>query len=75
MPSFIQHQITPNIVEIEGQRTHEFKCQAKGCKAKVQHFLDKGDARSTGNMQKHVQACWGEDVLQATNQAKDANEV
>ncbi|KIK31432.1 hypothetical protein CY34DRAFT_19930 [Suillus luteus UH-Slu-Lm8-n1] len=26
---------TPNIVEIEGQRAHEFKCQAKGCKAKV----------------------------------------
>ncbi|KAG1854629.1 hypothetical protein F4604DRAFT_1932694 [Suillus subluteus] len=41
---------TPNIVEIKGQRAHEFKCQAKGCKAKVRRFLDKGDARSTGNM-------------------------
>ncbi|KAG2120772.1 uncharacterized protein F5147DRAFT_741689 [Suillus discolor] len=48
---------TPNIVEIGGWRAHEFKCQAKGCKAKVQCFLDK------------------EDVLQAANQAKDANEV
>ncbi|KAG1785525.1 uncharacterized protein HD556DRAFT_1457539 [Suillus plorans] len=26
---------TPNIVEIGGWRAHEFKCQAKGCKAKV----------------------------------------
>jgi hypothetical protein len=66
---------TPNIVEIKGRRAHEFKCQAKGCKAKVRRFLDKGDARSTGNMRKHVQACWGEDVLQAADQAKDANEV
>ncbi|KAG2052099.1 hypothetical protein BDR06DRAFT_983285 [Suillus hirtellus] len=52
---------TPNIVEIGGWWAHEFKCQAKGCKAKVQYFLDKG--------------CWGEEVLQATDQAKDANEV
>ncbi|KAG1878536.1 hypothetical protein C8R48DRAFT_745210 [Suillus tomentosus] len=26
---------TPNIVEIGGWRAHEFKCQAKGCKAKA----------------------------------------
>ncbi|KAG2101121.1 hypothetical protein BD769DRAFT_1367803 [Suillus cothurnatus] len=45
------------------------------CKAKFRCFLDKGDAHSTGNMRKHLQACQGEDVLQATDQAKDANEV
>jgi hypothetical protein len=64
-----------NIVKIGEWRVHEFKCQVKGCKVKVQHFLGKGDARSTGNMRKHVFACWGEDVLQAADQAKDANEV
>ncbi|KAG1853814.1 hypothetical protein C8R48DRAFT_610603, partial [Suillus tomentosus] len=66
---------TPNIVKIGGRQAHKFKCQTKGCKAKVRHFLDKGDARSTGNMRKHVRGCWGEDVLQAADQAKDANEV
>ncbi|KAG1719957.1 hypothetical protein EDB19DRAFT_1647534, partial [Suillus lakei] len=54
---------TPNIVEINGCRAHEFKCQAKGCKANVRCFLDKGDAHSTGNMCKHVCSCWGADVL------------
>ncbi|KAG2133398.1 hypothetical protein BD769DRAFT_1627422 [Suillus cothurnatus] len=57
-----------NIVKIGEWRVHEFKCQVKGCKAKVQHFLGKGDAHSTGNMRKH-------DVLQAADQAQDVNEV
>ena len=47
----------PQIVNINDHCAHEFKCQAKGCKAKVHRFLDKGDARSTGNMRKHVRLC------------------
>ncbi|KAG1823692.1 uncharacterized protein BJ212DRAFT_1296263 [Suillus subaureus] len=54
---------TPKIVEINGYCAHEFKCQAKGCKANVRCFLNKGDAHSTGNMHKHVHLCWGADVL------------
>jgi len=65
----------PQIVNINDHRAHKFKCQAKGCKAKVRHFLDKGDAHSTGNMQKHVHLCWGDEVLKAADDAKDANEV
>jgi len=65
----------PQIVNINDRRAHEFKCQAKGCKAKVRRFLDKGDARSTGNMRKHVRSCWGDEVLKAADDAKDANEV
>jgi hypothetical protein len=65
----------PKIVTIDGRGAHEFKCQAKGCKAKVRRFLDKGDAHSTGNMCKHVRSCWGADVLRAADEAKDANEV
>ncbi|KAG1722400.1 uncharacterized protein EDB91DRAFT_1240224 [Suillus paluster] len=49
-------------------------CQAKRCKNKVRRYLDKGDARSTGNMRKHVRSCWGDEVLKAADQAKDANE-
>ncbi|KAG1733810.1 hypothetical protein EDB19DRAFT_1590627, partial [Suillus lakei] len=66
---------TPQIVKIDGRCTHDFKCQAKRCKTKVQWYLDKGDAHSTGNMWKHVCLCWGDEVLKAADQAKDANEV
>ncbi|KAG0695735.1 hypothetical protein DFH29DRAFT_790188, partial [Suillus ampliporus] len=66
---------TPQIVEIDGRRAHNFKCQAKRGKNKVRRYLDKGDARSTGNMRKHVHLCWGDEVLKAADQAKDANEV
>ncbi|KAG1722144.1 uncharacterized protein EDB91DRAFT_1064029, partial [Suillus paluster] len=66
---------TPEITEFANCHVHEFKCQAKGYKVKVRRFLDKGDARSTGNMWKHVRLCWGEEVLKAADSAKDANEV
>ncbi|KAG1740362.1 hypothetical protein EDB19DRAFT_1828564 [Suillus lakei] len=66
---------TPQIIEIDGRRAHDFKCQAKRCKTKVRRYLDKGDARSTGNMRKHVRSCWGDEVLKAADQAKNANEV
>jgi hypothetical protein len=66
---------TPKVVVIKGRRAHEFKCQAKSCKATVRRFLDKADAHSTGNMRKHVRSCWGADVLQAAGEAKNANEV
>ena len=66
---------TPQIVEVDGRHAHDFKCQAKRCKNKVRRYLDKGDARSTGNMRKHVRSCWGNEVLKAADQAKDADEV
>ncbi|KAG2097504.1 uncharacterized protein F5147DRAFT_747453 [Suillus discolor] len=59
---------TPHIIEIADRHAHEFKCQARGCKVK-------GDARSTGNMRKHVRLCWGDEVLKAADSAKDADEV
>ena len=65
----------PRINVVNGRRVHEFKCRAKGCNATTRRFLDKKDARSTGNMRKHVKACWGEDILAAADDAKDANEA
>ncbi|KAG1763906.1 hypothetical protein EV702DRAFT_951416, partial [Suillus placidus] len=65
----------PHIVIIEGRRAHEFQCFGKSCKATICRYLDKKDAQSTGNMQKHVRACWGEDILMAADNAKDANEA
>ncbi|KAG2028980.1 hypothetical protein BDR03DRAFT_805145, partial [Suillus americanus] len=58
-----------------GRLAHEFKCLGKSCKATMRRYLNKKDARSTGNMRKHVRACWGEDILVAADNTKDANEA
>jgi hypothetical protein len=56
---------TPHVIERDGRRAHEFKCAARGCKATVRQYLDKKDARSTGNMRKHLKSCWGDSVMSA----------
>ena len=61
----------PTIEYIGGRHTHVFHCAANGCQKGVRCFLDKGNRRSTGNMCKHMKACWGEDVLQQVLQIKD----
>ena len=33
-------------------------------------WLDKGDARSTSNLRKHVKRCWGDEVLGASDGLK-----
>jgi len=58
---------TPCIIEINGHRAHVFTCGAQGCKTTIRQYLDKKDARSMGNMRKHVKPCWGESVMSATN--------
>ncbi|KAG2338393.1 hypothetical protein BDR05DRAFT_978227 [Suillus weaverae] len=55
----------PSIKYTGGRRSHIFKCMAKGCKQHVHCYLDKGDAKSTGNMAKHAKTCWGEAAYQA----------
>ncbi|KAG1743745.1 uncharacterized protein EDB91DRAFT_1051080, partial [Suillus paluster] len=74
-PVYAFFEPTPRIVEINGRCTHEFKCGARGCKTTIQWFLNKKDVQSTGNMRKHVKSCWGNAVLTAADDAKDANEV
>ncbi|KAF8548494.1 hypothetical protein OG21DRAFT_1479172 [Imleria badia] len=50
-------------IHVDGdRRTHKFKCSAKGCKATIQRCLNTKNARSTGNLRKHVKKCWEEDV-------------
>ncbi|KAG2112007.1 uncharacterized protein F5147DRAFT_744660 [Suillus discolor] len=51
-PVYAFFDSTPKIVEENGQWAHIFK-----------RYLNKGDARSTGNMRKHIRSCWGEEVL------------
>jgi hypothetical protein len=74
-PVYAFFEPTPHVIERDGRRAHEFKCAARGCKATVRRYLDKKDARSTGNMRKHVKSCWGDGVMSAADDAKDANEV
>ncbi len=55
------------------RRYHVFKCMGKGCTTMIRRYLDKGDAKSTSNMLKHVRTCkgWGEDVYNSISEAKD----
>ncbi|KAG1726410.1 hypothetical protein EDB19DRAFT_1618414, partial [Suillus lakei] len=74
-PVYVFFDPTPQIIEIDGRHAHDFKCQATRCKTKVRRYLDKGDACSTGNIWKHVHSYWGDEVLKAADQAKNANKV
>ncbi|KAG2055693.1 hypothetical protein BDR06DRAFT_970804 [Suillus hirtellus] len=67
-------ELTPSIKYTNGCHALVFKCISKGCKQRVQRYLDKGDAKlkSTSNMVKHVRSCWGEAVYKAAQDAKTA---
>jgi len=67
----------PKVEVHEGQHVHVFKCNGRGCKLKegIRRYINTKDTGSTGNLRKHVKACWGADVLQTADKAKDAGEV
>jgi hypothetical protein len=65
----------PKIEIVDKRRSHLFKCQGKGCKTTIRRFLDTKDARSTGNMRKHVRTCWGLAALEAADSAANADDV
>jgi hypothetical protein len=67
--------LTPNITYENGQQCHEFVCAARGCKKTICHYLDKKDAKSTSNLQKHVKTCWGAEAVEAADQTKDVTEA
>jgi DNA phosphorothioation-dependent restriction protein DptG len=54
-----------------------FECLVKPCKGKgrnprcVNRFLDKKDAKSTGNLRKHARLCWGDETVRAGDETKD----
>ena len=64
-PIYAFFEPVPEIEYHDKRRCHVFKCAARGCKHRVRRYLDKKDAKSTGNMRKHVKSCWGEAALQA----------
>ncbi|TFY76906.1 hypothetical protein EWM64_g7107 [Hericium alpestre] len=67
-PMYAFFDRVPTIDYVKDRKCHIFKCSVKGCRQTIRHYLDTGDAQSTGNMHKHVKKCWGEDVLYAAIQ-------
>ena len=57
-PVYAFFEPIPVIEYVEGCRCHVFKCCRLGCKLTARCFLDKGDKSSTGNLIRHVKACW-----------------
>ena len=74
-PIYVFFQPTPNLGYDNGQWFHEFICAAKGCKKKIQCYLDMKDAKSTSNLQKHAKQCWGTEAVEAINGMKDVSEA
>ncbi|KAF5331114.1 hypothetical protein D9619_005956 [Psilocybe cf. subviscida] len=62
----------------EKRLSYTFVCNAPHCKNSTRHvrrYQDKKDAGSTGNMRKHAVRCWGKEVVDEADKAKDANAV
>ena len=77
-PVYALYRPFPTIGHENGRRYHEFHCFGRSCKKTIRRYLDKKDASSTGNMQKHAKTCWGADVVKAamdTENAEDARKV
>lgn len=64
----------PTVQYIDGRKAHVFECAASSCQCKnrtIRRFLDKGDAKSTGNLRRHAKVCWGEEVVAAADNTHD----
>ncbi|EIM91972.1 uncharacterized protein STEHIDRAFT_47451, partial [Stereum hirsutum FP-91666 SS1] len=69
---------TPEVKYEKTRRYHAFRCNARFCKGKsriVNRFLDSKDHNSTSNLRKHAKKCWGDEIINTADQAKDASEV
>ena len=73
-PIYVFFRPTPHIEYAQNHRLHVFECAAGKCKARngcdVRCFLNKGDAKSTSNLQKHAKGCWGEEAVAAADNTR-----
>lgn len=66
----------PHVADVNGRRAHDFVCGARGCGTTIRRYLDKKDAKSTGNLRKHAKSCWGIELVSTADEAlKDATKV
>lgn len=47
-PIYAFFRPVPDVGYKDGRRYHEFRCANKGCKKGIRRYLDKTDAKSTG---------------------------
>jgi len=74
-PIYAFYHLIPDVTYVNKQYCHEFKCAGRRCKYKARHYLDTKDKSLTGNLIKHVHACWGEEAWALANKCKDAVEA
>ena len=77
-PIYAFFEPMPVVEYVDIRRCHIFQCAASECKHKLRgvcQFLDKGDAKSTSNMRKLAKKCWGDEVVDSVDKAKNANKV
>lgn len=59
-------------VEYRGKRVaHCFACAKPGCKNVTARYQDTGDSTSTKNLCRHVERCWGMDILKEADMIAD----
>jgi len=74
-PIYAFYHPIPDVAYVNERCCHEFKCAGRGCKYKARCYLDTKDKSLTGNLIKHVRACWGEEAWAVANKCKDAAEA
>ena len=73
-PIYVFFKPIPSIEYIDDRKAHVFKCGVSHCRCKsrlVRRFLDKGDAKSTSNLRRHVKHCWGDETVTAADNTRD----
>ncbi|KAF5312268.1 hypothetical protein D9619_003301 [Psilocybe cf. subviscida] len=75
-PIYVFFKEKVKIEIVRGRRCHVFQCAATNCLGAngrgVRRFLDKKDAKLTGNLHKHAIWCWGEKTVKAANSTANA---
>ena len=80
-PIYVFFEPMLSIVTVDRWRVHEFRCTAGYCKGHgknaqiVRRYLDTTDRNSTGNLQKHAQLCWDNEVMQDVDACADVDSV
>lgn len=76
-PVYAFFKAVPQIAVIDNRRCHIFECAAPSCKGTgkkprdVRRYLDTNDRSSTGNLRKHARLCWGNEIVEKADAAKD----
>ncbi|KAF5319422.1 hypothetical protein D9619_008796 [Psilocybe cf. subviscida] len=75
-PIYVFFKENVKIETVKGRRCHIFHCAATNCLGtngrSVRRYLDKKDAKSTGNLHKHAERCWGAATVKAANATSNA---